>query len=360
MKYQAIFLLLFLMMGFEGLAVSLSLSDSVGLSEKNGQKYIIHQVEAGETLYALSRKYEVDVKSIKDANDASVNRLSIGQKVLIPLKEAASLEGNIHIVRASETLYSISRMYNVTVDELREWNNLVENNIDIGQELIVGEEGEVTVNEVEEVPVASGTTHTVEESETLFSISRKYNVSTDQIKQWNGLTSNSLSIGQILVVSAGVGPVEEVEPTTNSSMLPSASEQFEEEVVPEPEVSEVVAEVAVAANVIPAIPEEQPDEDLDEEVIERPAEKVIEKGLAEVIESTTDTKKYLALHRQAPIGTIMQVKNEMNGQSVFVRIVGSIQDTGDNSKVLLMISKKAYDRLGAIDRRFPVQVSYIP
>jgi hypothetical protein len=163
----------------------------------------------------------------------------------------------------------------------------------------------------------------------------------------------------VLVVSNSE-TIAEAEPVSNTSMLPSAEEQAQEQVAPSPEVTGKAAEVAVAANVIPDIPEERPEDVLDEEVIERPTEKVIEKGMAEVIESTSDTKKYLALHRQAPTGTIMQVKNEMNGQSVFVRIVGSIQDTGDNSKVLLMISKKAYDRLGAIDRRFPVQISYIP
>ena len=56
----------------------------------------------------------------------------------------------------------------------------------------------------------------------------------------------------------------------------------------------------------------------------------------------------------------MQVKNEMNNQTVFVRVVGTIPNTGDNAKVILKISKKAYDRLGAVDSRFPVELSYIP
>jgi hypothetical protein len=50
----------------------------------------------------------------------------------------------------------------------------------------------------------------------------------------------------------------------------------------------------------------------------------------------------------------------MNDQTVFVRVVGPIPPTGDNGKLLLKISKKAYDRLGAVDSRFPVEVSYIP
>jgi len=66
------------------------------------------------------------------------------------------------------------------------------------------------------------------------------------------------------------------------------------------------------------------------------------------------------MHRTAPIGTIMQVKNEMNNLTVFVRVIGKLPDTGENTNVTIRISKTAYDRLGAIDKRFPVEISYIP
>ena len=60
------------------------------------------------------------------------------------------------------------------------------------------------------------------------------------------------------------------------------------------------------------------------------------------------------------MGTIMQIRNEMNEQIVFVRVVGAVPNTGDNDKVVVKISKKAFDRLGAVDKRFPVELSYIP
>ena len=135
-------------------------------------------------------------------------------------------------------------------------------------------------------------------------------------------------------------------------MLPTAESNDQNDQIKEttPTISPVVAATPV---IIKPYDEE-------EDYIERPAEKVVQKGFAEVIENTSDTKKYLAMHRDAPIGTIMQVRNEMNNQSVFVRIVNTIPPTGDNSKVILKISKKAYDRLGAVDSRFPVEISYIP
>lgn len=358
MKKQTLFLLLVLVLCCQGQAFSTVLSDSIGVTVRDGQKHIVHEVEAGETLFALSRRYGVDIESIREVNGESINSLTVGQNVMIPLLIVKTAnEGNIHTVGPSETLYSISRQYNVQVDDIKTWNNLNENSISIGQKLLINEEADNNALSEKSIETESRKTHKVQQSQTLYSISRMYDVTTDQIKEWNQLSSNSLDIGQVLIVSvAGSATID----NDNSSMLPKQSgEPLQIDGGESREVLDVGGAVA-ATNVIPDLPEDNSKDEMDDDTLEKPADKIVEKGLAEVIASTSDTKKYLALHRQAPIGTIMQVKNEMNGQSVFVRIVGSIQDTGDNSKVMLMISKKAFDRLGAIDRRFPVQVSYIP
>ena len=88
--------------------------------------------------------------------------------------------------------------------------------------------------------------------------------------------------------------------------------------------------------------------------------KVSEKGIAQVIEGSEETNKYLALHRDAAIGTIMQIKNEMNDLSVFVRVIGKIPETDENRNILIKVSKVAYDRLGAINDQFPVEITYHP
>ena len=82
--------------------------------------------------------------------------------------------------------------------------------------------------------------------------------------------------------------------------------------------------------------------------------------MAELIPQADDKNKYLGLHKTAPIGTILQVKNIMNGQNVYVRVIGKLPDTGANEKVIVRISKKAYQRLAALDNRFRVEVSYMP
>jgi len=81
--------------------------------------------------------------------------------------------------------------------------------------------------------------------------------------------------------------------------------------------------------------------------------------MAELIEGTEGNRKYLALHRTAPVGTILKIKNEMNNREVFVRVMGKLPEgAAADSKVVIRISKSAYDRLGAIDPRFRVQVTY--
>ena len=88
------------------------------------------------------------------------------------------------------------------------------------------------------------------------------------------------------------------------------------------------------------------------------SDEVLQTGLAELIEGTSGNRKYLALHRTAPVGTIMKVRNEMNNREVFVRVMGKLPDTALNDKLVIKISKSAYDRLGAIDPRFRVEVTY--
>ena len=85
-----------------------------------------------------------------------------------------------------------------------------------------------------------------------------------------------------------------------------------------------------------------------------------ESGLAEVIQGTEDSKKFLALHRSLPVGTILMVKNEMNNEIVFVRVLGKLPDTGSNENIVIKISQAAYNRLKGVGQRFRVQLSYIP
>lgn len=103
-------------------------------------------------------------------------------------KESAPTQSNtIHTVTHGDTLWAISRKYGSTVDNIKAWNGLSSNVIVVGQKLIVKKSNPQTV-------------HTVVKGDTLWALSKKYGSTVDNIKSWNGLKSDTLSIGQKLVV----------------------------------------------------------------------------------------------------------------------------------------------------------------
>ena len=152
-----------------------------------GQTGSTYTVASGDTLYSIARKYNTTVDKIKSLNNLTSNTLSIGQILKVP----SSNENipNTHIVVSGETLYSIARKYNTTVDEIKRLNNLTSNILSIGQVL--------------KIPSSSNNNYinyTVVNGDTLYSIARKYNTTVDQIKNLNNLTSNVLSVGQTLKI----------------------------------------------------------------------------------------------------------------------------------------------------------------
>lgn len=385
----------FLFISFQVYAVTVFPKDSIGIERTQNKSFILHKVEAKETFYSLSRKYKVNVKEIQAANPG-ISTLNIGETVRIPYVEKSSnavitiintpekpaSQHKTHIVEVSETLYAISRRYGITVDDIKTWNNLTSNDINVGQELIIADPREA-IKKTEDQAVVKNTKedkkadkkekqeksekqekqdmkkealgdsgkqekteklpegamiHMVEMAQTLYSIARSYEVSTDEIKAWNNLNSNDLSVGQRLVILKS----KEVAPAEIKRI--DEKEKFEDYNAS----MKKIVKAEISSDFKP------------EEKSTHSHKKIVESGLAEVIEGASDSQKFLALHRTAPIGTIMQVKNEMNNLSVFVRVVGKLPDTGVNDKVVLKISKTAFEKLNAVDSRFRVEVSYVP
>ena len=129
-------------------------SDSIGVRAKGGRSYILHKVDAGETLYALSKRYKASVSSIESANGIDAG-LSVGQVLWVPTTatvEQPTVDVKFHTVEPGQTLYAISRLHNVSVDNIKKWNNLSSNELSVGQKIIVAQEVKIisTVVPVEE------------------------------------------------------------------------------------------------------------------------------------------------------------------------------------------------------------------
>jgi LysM repeat protein len=356
--------------------------DSIGIEKIDGRMYIIHRVDEKETLFAISRRYGSSVESILQSNPGATSNLEIGQIIRIPYDKKVSVrpvEGSkIHIVAAKETMYSISKMYNVTIDDLRKWNNLTDNTISIGQQLVVGKTPAVEVRPDPARPnpanqptptvmsIPSSGAHTVGTKETLYSIARQYGLSVGQLRSWNALENDELKVGQIIRLTEmktdqPAGPVTAAREETRPEPVENRSETQKNE-VPAVQPSTQPTQPSQPSPTAKSSQSTQPAQSGTQTIriseSMKNSDEVIEAGLAELIEGTEGNRKYLAMHRTAPVGTILKVRNEMNNREVFVRVMGKLPDTAVNDKLIIKLSRSAYDRLGAIDPRFRVELTY--
>lgn len=161
-------------------------------------------VQKGDSLYSIANKLGTTVSELKKENNLTTNTLQIGEVLRIPTKEIYEGEENVYIVQKGDTLYSVAMANNTTVDELKRINNLTTNILSTGQLL--------------KIPSAllPESTYIVKKGDSLYSIANKYNTTVDELKRINNLTSNILSIGQVLKLpSDKVSNVEKEENTIN-------------------------------------------------------------------------------------------------------------------------------------------------
>lgn len=151
-----------------------------------------YTVKKGDSLYSIANKYNTTVEELKRINNLTSNTLSIGQVLKLPSDKPNKIEQEkntiTYTVQKGDSLYSIARKYSTTIDKIKDLNNLTTNLLSIGQVLLIP-----TNTNLE-------TTYTVQKGDSLYSIAKKYNTTVDKLKQLNNLTSNLLSIGQILIV----------------------------------------------------------------------------------------------------------------------------------------------------------------
>lgn len=279
-----------------GQAKALAPADSVGMQVVRGQNFVVHQVKAGETFYVLARHYTVPVKKIMAANPYARAGLKAGDLVYIPrakAKKAATFktdaQGNkVHQVNGKQTLFSLSRQYQVSPADIKRWNNLKSDQLQAGQTLVVGLAPKKTV--------------------------------------------------------AAAKPAAGVSKTTPDQVM-------------------AVKPTATPAPVVLASKKEQPGlrspDKPDSATLVKIVSQIRESGVAEVINGP-QTNKYLALHHSAPVGSYVTVINSMNGRSISVRVIGTLPNTGSNERVIIKLSKKAQQKLVALDQRFLVDVVYTP
>lgn len=154
-----------------------------------------YTVKKGDSLYSIARLYDVSVEDLKTLNKLVSNVLSIGQVLRIPDIVEKS-DTSVYYVKKGDTLYGIAKSYGVSVEDIKRLNSLSSNSLSIGQELLIpGLSSENT---------PSVKVYTVLKGDSLYKIANLYGISVDELKTANKLSSSVLSIGQQLVIPDSV------------------------------------------------------------------------------------------------------------------------------------------------------------
>lgn len=378
--------------------------DSIGVENNNNKKTIIHKIESKETYYSLGRKYAVSPKDIIAFNHNKV--LTPGLIIKVPTQRpfvvaqvstANRSEPIRHVVKAKENLGMIAEKYNITLADLRTANGITGSNLAIGQILIIPGSTMAVQPYTAQAPPTIQTQlaeHTVQPKEFLLKIAEKYGTTVEELKRINHLTSNNLSIGQILKIPAGNTdaplPSETSARAAEPKKGPSHTVLAGETIFSIAQKYEITAYQIRQLNnlsdntirigqhlTLPAdaelrsVPEAAAAEQVDDgdETLKDPnlrrnanvygLNQMEEKGIAMwIADPDLDANKMLVLHRNLAIGSIIKITNPMTNISAFAKVVGKFTENESTKDVIIVATKAVADRLGVLDKRFLCNITY--
>ena len=348
--------------------------DSIGVENKNGKKVILHQTVAKDTYYSIARRYNVVPKDVMNYNDSKLLQIGVIIKVptAIPFRENVTSTRNQepattdatqlteHIVQKKENLNMLAQKYGTTVNEIKRVNNLNTINLQIGQVLkipVTSPESTVTSEVTAENRVPANTIqkpvekpidkvltnqvlnnppkgeeefieHTVSSNETMYSIATKYQLTMDQLKAKNNLSTNQLRVGQKLLIK-GQYPVKK--PYTPATA--GTADQDSLNSLKDPSLRYAASRYGL--------------------------NQIEEKGTAVwIADADLDSSKMLVLHRTAPIGKVVKITNPMTNRTTFAKVVGKFTENESTKDVIIVMTKAVADALGALDKRFYCNLIY--
>jgi LysM repeat protein len=302
MKFRLLLLTISLT-AFSISAFAHSVPDSVGVENQNGKKVILHKLDPKDNYYSIGRRYNVSPKTIIEFNKNA--KMTIGTIIKVPTDHPFN--------QPEKTTTKTAPAYQQPV---------------VQQPVVQPQE--------QPAQPASGTDgvptqYKVSAGETLYSIAKRFNTTVEDITNLNGLASNTISPGQILLVRANA----ESQPATQPI---------------QPQTTQPI--VATRDSTMPDSTHHMNANRFG--LYERD-----EKGVATWMDDDgLDPNKMLVLHRTAPIGTVIKITNIMTNRTTFAKVVGRFTDTEQTKDVIIVMTKNVAQALGALDKRFQVNLSY--
>ena len=271
--------------------------------------YMKHTIAKGETIYSLTKMYEVSIEDIKKVNPGiNINSIKIGETINIPLK--------------TKEIGQNSTTPPTTTTKPENPNKYIY--------------------------------HTVKSGESLYSIAKKYGITINDITKLNGITDNAIKIGQYLKIATDAS-----NNTFNSSTttIKKASNTNIDEDVTDPTLKP--QNTVINNPIIKEAPKNTAtNSNIDYYNTKTVATGKTQKGIGMSMSDSGENTNYIALYTGAAIGSMITIKNLMNGKTITAKVVGKIPSLDRNKDVLVKISINAYNDLGAIDEKFLVEVIY--
>jgi LysM repeat protein len=296
------------------------LVDSIGVENKDGKKVILHKLDAKDNYYSLGRRYKVSPKTIMQFNNNA--ELVIGNVVKVPT-DRPFLESSYNTpqkqiappvappVKAPVTTPVVKQQ-----TPIQQPVQQVQQPTQQPQQSTVAAAGSVITQD-----------YKVSAGETLYSIAKRFGTTVEDITSLNGLTSTTLAPGQIIKVRTGTPP----------PVAPPVAKQDGTSVI-------LPADSTNASHFNSnrfGLYEKD------------------EKGVATYMDGADlDPNKKLVLHRSAPIGTVIKITNPMTNLTTYAKVVGRFTDNESTKDVIIVVTKNVADSLGALDKRFHVNISY--
>lgn len=177
--------------------------------------WIKHRVKTGETLSSISEKYKVNVTQLRKWNNLRSDKISYGNSLRVYLgdtneEDSPRLVKTINTttkykVKRGDNLGEISKKFDVTIAQLRAWNNIKGNRIAAGQVLSI-KNTEVTssLGDNNKKRSSNVISYSIKKGDTIAEIADNFGVTVDNIKKWNNLTSNNIVAGQNLSIYSDI------------------------------------------------------------------------------------------------------------------------------------------------------------
>jgi LysM repeat protein len=366
--------------------------DSIGKKIVDGKAYVMLKVTKGDNLGAIARQYSASVENIRQINKLPSENINIGQVILVPARGkstgtslaaaptvvdkpapmaapatsvSATKSGGDpqkHTVKAGESLFAVARANNVSVEQIKRWNNLSTDGLRVGQVLLVSEpttasQPKPSVAGSPETAGTEGTTikekpgvHVVKPGETLYGIARQYGMDARDLKVLNKIEDPNLQVGQSLRVrqdppansNQGTPLIDMIEKTTAADS--SSGTGFTD------------LKVLTAAPGTMVAPEAKVSTYKDK-ATGKSYQRVEEEGTVGVIDDyVTDQTKFYAFHRYLPVGSYIRIDYPEKGQSILAEVTNQLPGRDPH---VVRLSAKCLDYLMIRQPGAAVRIRYV-